>query len=118
MRAEASRHPTVRWEYRGEVDEAEKVRLIRGAEAVVVPSVSEGVPAIALEALVLGRPVVLAGLVYGPEHPGVTRCASDVGSVRAALHRLAERPPFLPLPPPTVASAADEFLRTLGVPAA
>ena len=107
------RWPAARWEYLGTVTEEAKVALLRGASAVVIPSVSEGVPAIALEALVLGKPVVLAGLAYGPDGPGVIRCGPDAASIRTALRSLAGRAAAAPIAPPTVADAVDRFLAAL-----
>ncbi len=108
------RVPGARWEYLGTVSEAEKVELMRGSQAVVVPSVSEGIPALALEALALGRPVILAGVAYGPDGPGVVRCAPDPASMRAAVESLATLGPVAPVPPLTVERAADRFLAALG----
>ncbi|MCI4362374.1 MAG: glycosyltransferase [Thermoplasmata archaeon] len=112
----ARRHPTARWEYLGTVSEEEKVALLRGAAAVVIPSVSEGVPALALEALVLGRPVVLAGLAYGPDGPGVVRCAADPAGLRAALDIATSLPPWPALLPPTVEGSVEAFLAALAGP--
>ena len=113
----AQRYPAARWEYLGTVSEEEKVAMMRGAAAVVIPSVSEGVPALALEALVLGRPVVLAGLAYGPEGPGVVRCSADPSGLRAAIGTATNLPPWSPLAPPTVEGSVDAFLAALAGPA-
>jgi glycosyltransferase involved in cell wall biosynthesis len=113
LRTEASKLPGARWRYLGELTEAEKVGLLRAADALVIPSVSEGVPAIALESLVLGRPVVLAGVAYGPEGPGVFRCGPDAASLRTAIDRARAAPPPTPRAPRTVAECADGFLAGL-----
>jgi glycosyltransferase involved in cell wall biosynthesis len=118
LEAAARRIPGARWEYLGTITESQKVALLRGSEAVVVPSVAEGVPAIAVEALVLGRPVLLAGVAYGPDGPGVVRCASTTESLRGAIASLANHPPAPPIPPPTVAAAVDRFLAVLAGDAA
>ncbi|MCI4326913.1 MAG: glycosyltransferase family 4 protein [Thermoplasmata archaeon] len=106
--------PGARWEYLGPVAEAEKVDLIRGSDAVVVPSIVEGVPTLALEALALGRRVLLAGLAYGPEGPGVVRCDPDPKSLRGGLDELRTRPLPEPVPPSTVEATTDRFLSELG----
>jgi glycosyltransferase involved in cell wall biosynthesis len=116
LRATARRFPTAHWEYRGTVTEEEKVDLLRGAEAVVVPSVLEGVPTIALEALALGRRVLLAGEAYGPDGPGVTRCGSRAAEIRAGLETLRRTPDPSPRPPPTVEAAVDQLLEALSSP--
>ncbi|MCI4317053.1 MAG: glycosyltransferase family 4 protein [Thermoplasmata archaeon] len=113
LEARARKVPGTRWQYLGTVSESQKVSLIRGSEAVIVPSVSEGVPALAVEALALGRPVILAGVAYGPQGAGVIRCGSDVGSLREAIASLATRSPAPPIVPPTVAGAVDRFLKAL-----
>ncbi|HKV90650.1 MAG TPA: glycosyltransferase, partial [Thermoplasmata archaeon] len=113
LESEARRRPGARWEYLGTVSEDEKVSLLRSATALLLPSISEGVPAVALEALVLGTRVVLAGVTYGPDHRGVTRCRPDPSSLREAIARLPSEPPFEPLVAPTVAGATDVFLASL-----
>jgi glycosyltransferase involved in cell wall biosynthesis len=112
------RWPEARWEYLGTVSEGAKVALLRGASAVVIPSVSEGVPALALEALALGRPVVLAGLAYGPDGPGVCRCPADAAGLREGLAAATARAPPTPWPPFTVAQSVDGFLAGLAGPSA
>jgi len=112
--ATARNFPAAQWEYLGTIPEGRKVDLLRGAEAVVIPSVAEGVPALALEARALGRPVVLAGVSYGPEGPGVVRCGARASAIRAALESLPRRPPVPPDSPLTVERAADQFLAALG----
>ena len=67
-----------------------------------------------VEALALGRPVILAGVAYGPDGPGVVRCAPDPASMRAAVESLATLGPVAPVPPLTVERAADRFLAALG----
>ncbi|MCI4332553.1 MAG: glycosyltransferase [Thermoplasmata archaeon] len=114
VEAVARRHPGTRWEYLGTIPEAAKVALIRSADAVVLPSISEGVPTLALEALVLGRPVILAGVCYGPGGPGVLRCSPNSAELRRVLDSLATRPRFPPMSPQTVEQATDTFLAALG----
>lgn len=112
LREEAARRPNVRWRYVGPVSEAEKIAWMKGATAVVVPSVVEGVPAAALEALALGRPVVLAGVAYGPEGPGVVRCDATVEGLRTAVASAALQT-IRPAPVPTVRAAAHAVLSAL-----
>jgi glycosyltransferase involved in cell wall biosynthesis len=116
LEAVARRFPDARWEYLGSVSETEKVALLRGAEIVVVPSVLEGVPTVALEARALGRPVVLAGFAYGPGGAGVVRCAPRPKEIRAALESLRGAPAVPPAPAPTVGEAVDRLLAVLGEP--
>jgi glycosyltransferase involved in cell wall biosynthesis len=114
VRATARRFPRVHLRYLGAVPEAKKVDLLAGATAVVVPSTAEGVPALAIEALALGRPVILAGEAYGPEGPGVLHCGPDVASLRRALESIGTLGPIPPSEPPTVQAAVDRFLSALG----
>jgi glycosyltransferase involved in cell wall biosynthesis len=113
LREEAARRPSVRLRYLGSVPEAEKIGWIKGAAAVLVPSLAEGVPAAALEALALGRPVVLAGVAYGPDGPGVVRCDPTIEGLHAAVvqaTRLREAPARAV---PTARDAARGILATL-----
>jgi len=67
--------------------------LIRGAEAVVVPSVYEGFGLIALEAMARGRPVILARAGALPEVGGEAAAyfdATDVDALAQAIRRVVE----------------------------
>ncbi|MCI4336459.1 MAG: glycosyltransferase family 4 protein [Thermoplasmata archaeon] len=117
VRRKAASVPGVRWRYLGLISEQEKVALMRRAAAVVVPSVVEGVPASALEALALGRPVVLAGVAYGPEGPGVVRCAPSVAGLRESIRAAVLLRPDPREDVPTAASAAQRLIEALSGPA-
>ncbi|MCI4355629.1 MAG: glycosyltransferase family 4 protein [Thermoplasmata archaeon] len=110
-------HLDERWRYLGRVSETEKVALLRGARCVVVSSFLEGVPTVALEARSLGRIVVLSGLAYGPEGPGVVRSPATVEGLRSAIGQSIRADDVPPSRPPGVEESTEAFLRDLQAPA-
>ena len=75
----------------------EVVEVIRHSRAVVLPSLSEGLPVVLMEALALGRPVVASAIAGVPElvEPGVTGWLVPAGSEEAlalALRSVLEAP--------------------------
>ena len=82
-------------ELTGFVPDARLDALIRGADAVVVPSLYEGFGLIVLEAMARGRPVVLARAGALPEVGGDAAAYFDGGdpvALAAAIRRIADDP--------------------------
>ena len=75
--------------YAGIVSEAEKNRLIDGALGVVVPSLLEGVPFVALEAASRGRPVICTNRSYVDNSYGFVMADPTVASLANAMTSLA-----------------------------
>lgn len=72
---------------------ANQVReAILGARAMVLPSLSEGLPVVIMEALALGRPVISTAISGIPElvEPGVTGWLVPAGSVDPLVHAMHE----------------------------
>ena len=67
-------------------------REIRAARALVIPSLSEGLPVVAMEALALGRPVIATRVGGVPElvETGTTGWLVDPGSVEALVGAMRE----------------------------
>jgi glycosyltransferase involved in cell wall biosynthesis len=79
----------------GFVPDAKLDALIRGADAVVVPSLYEGFGLIVLEAMARGRPVVLARAGALPEVGGEAAAyfdAADPSQLAAAIRRVVDDP--------------------------
>lgn len=68
--------------FAGWVSAAQVRDAIRAARALVLPSLSEGLPVVVMEALALGRPVIASALSAIPElvEPGVTGWLVPAGS--------------------------------------
>jgi glycosyltransferase involved in cell wall biosynthesis len=82
-------------ELTGFVPDARLDALIRGADAVVVPSLYEGFGLIVLEAMARGRPVVLARAGALPEVGGDAAAyfdGGDAGALAAAIRRVVDDP--------------------------
>lgn len=70
---------------------------LRAADMVLLPSRSEGIPNVALEAMALGRPLVATAVGGTPEvvaddRAGMLIPPDDAGTLAAAVHRLLAEP--------------------------
>lgn len=117
VRNAASAFPSVPFRYLGEITEQEKVSLIDGALAMVLPSSFEGTPTTVIEALSLGVPVITTRNSLLPEYDGLFHCEADPHSLREVILNVqtlvrAGRPHFRPLLP-TPESVLHGFIARL-----
>ncbi|MFI5414462.1 MAG: hypothetical protein ACHQ16_02190, partial [Candidatus Lutacidiplasmatales archaeon] len=61
--------------------------------------------------------VVLSGLAYGPEGPGVVRSPATVEGLRSAIGQSIRADDVPPFRPPGVEESTEAFLRDLEAPA-
>jgi peptidoglycan/xylan/chitin deacetylase (PgdA/CDA1 family) len=78
--------------FTGWQDNAGVIRELLASRALVLPSFSEGLPVVLMEALALGRPCIATQITGVPElvEPGVTGWLVPAGSDRALATRMAE----------------------------
>lgn len=85
--------------FSGHVTQDELETLVRGCDALVLPSLYEGFGLPPLEAMACGRPVAVSRIASLPEVCGPDAeyfDPRDVASISGALQRLATRPPDTP----------------------
>jgi glycosyltransferase involved in cell wall biosynthesis len=100
LRLAASAGSTDWLHFHGSKPHDEVIRIMAGADLIVLPSYSEGFPNVVLEAMALGRPILATGVgaipemldIGGVEECGVIVPPREVQPLTAALERLMADP--------------------------